>query len=82
MADQDVNELFIGMVGALGSDLDFVIDKLSLTLESLGYEIERISISSLMHKLDDYSDIPTIPEDVRIDEYMNAGNKLRENTKK
>jgi deoxycytidylate deaminase len=75
-------ELIIGLVGAVGTDLKLVSGELQSALqETIGYSSLEISISSLLDEMPVWkSGAPPKkngPEDVRLDEYMNAGNEAR-----
>lgn len=75
-------ELFFGLVGAVGSDLDLVVDSLRKSLKQVQYKTEVISMSQLLHSIDKYHHLSTIAkEDERIDLHMDAGNDFREDTK-
>ncbi len=72
-------ELFFGLVGPVGTDLDSVITSLKNSLHSGNYDSETIRFSHLLHELEGLStDLNTsLPEDDRITNHMNAGDELR-----
>jgi cytidine deaminase len=73
-------ELFFGLVGAVGTDIEATGSALSLQLARTGYKAEQISISGLMtscHQFGGLAALIEAPEDERIDQFMKAGDKLR-----
>lgn len=73
-------ELFFGLVGPTGTNLDSVCDELSNQLVAVGYNPEIISLSSL---ITDYSRL-SLPSDnayKRIKSLMSGGTLLREKSK-
>ena len=79
-------ELVFGLVGAVGTDFDPVVNALRNSLGDVGYvRCEVIRLSRLLDQFDVWDGkVPSagLPEDERIDRYMTAGNKLRELTKR
>ena len=74
-------ELFFGLVGAVGSDLDSTLEELREALRAANYETEEIRLSQLMPDLKGFEYLTELrggPEDERIDAHMDAGNKIRE----
>jgi len=74
-------ELFIGLVGAIGTDLQQVIDPLRNNLQRVGYIPKVLRLSQLLTEFSKYKALIRCdggPEDVRIDRYMDAGDNLRE----
>jgi len=76
-------ELFIGLVGPLGSDLSCVYSQLENALLKVGYKTIEIKLS------DGLSELPNLgvllekePEDKRIRSYMEAGTRFRESLKR
>jgi cytidine deaminase len=74
-------ELVVGLVGAVGTDLELVRDVLTEELRRLKYEAVDIRISQLMHDID-----PTLPvagpQDVRFKRHMDAGTAIRTKLKR
>lgn len=69
-------ELFFGLVGPTGSDLDSVCDELATQLKTVGYQTEIISLSSL---IGEYSgDPPSAGAYDKIKFLMTEGTRLRE----
>jgi deoxycytidylate deaminase len=73
-------ELFFGLIGAVGTDLDSLTRVLKDALLSVRYDHKVIRLSDLLHELDlpnvdVLRDAPT--EYDRIDKHMDAGNMLR-----
>jgi deoxycytidylate deaminase len=88
-------ELFIGLVGAVGTDLELVIRFLTSSLAAVNYSTARtaspngggpsapetsIRLAKLLRKLEKYEHLPTTPVDVYINEHMSAGNDFRNTT--
>ena len=73
-------ELFFGLVGSVGADLDLVCRVLKAELKKVHYNCELIRLSELIRTIDCFKGIPVRPEDKRIHEHMKAGTKLREET--
>lgn len=71
------NELVIGLVGAVGTDLDLVATDIQIALDTYGYEAEEIRLSGLLADLDWDEELSQKPLDRHIWEHMDAGNKLR-----
>ncbi len=73
-------ELFFGLIGPVGTDLQVVSEILDQELKNVGYESSEIRLSALLRACAKYKDLApfgTGPEDERIDAHMNAGNDLR-----
>lgn len=73
-------EIFIGLIGAVGTDLYRIRDELKQELRRANYSPEIIHLSKLMMDLDRYaylSGYDSGPEDERIDNFMNAGDAIR-----
>ncbi len=73
-------EVFIGLVGAAGTDLESVRTFLAESLREVGYASYRVRLSELLHGINKgpWSELPDGgPEDVRIDRHMDAGDELR-----
>jgi deoxycytidylate deaminase len=84
-------ELFIGLVGAVGTDLGKVIQRLTKSLAIVGYSTSRVSqqsgyadtaptsirLARLLHKIPKYKNLPDAPVDVYISEHMTAGDDFR-----
>jgi deoxycytidylate deaminase len=75
----DQPELFFALVGPVGTDLVTVAMELRDGLVTVGYELEEIHISSLVHGLEEHEHLVrlTVPEDDRITAHMNAGDNVR-----
>jgi deoxycytidylate deaminase len=71
------SELVIGLVGAVGTDLDLVSTDITLALDAYDYEVEEIRLSKLLSGLEWNEDLPSEPLDKHIWTHMDAGNKLR-----
>jgi Deoxycytidylate deaminase len=75
-------ELIFGLVGATGSNLASVADALTEALSAVGYscEPETIRVANLLHAFPPWQDLPTSPEDARLNAHMDAGNEFRKLT--
>lgn len=73
-------ELFMGLVGAVGTDLALVAKILSEELKKAGYAAEELRLSQLIgvcHKHRHLKKLAGGPENERIDAHMDAGDDLR-----
>jgi deoxycytidylate deaminase len=73
-------ELFFGLVGAIGTDLDQVADVLAEQLKRVNYKPEIISVSRLLHQIDKYSGLADKVFKSQFEktrDHMNAGSDLR-----
>lgn len=78
MAEEvEQSELFIGLVGAVGTDLEAVAEQLEATLRYYDYGTTELRLSGYLRALDWELDPPEAPFDVRIWEHMSAGTELR-----
>ncbi|WP_038059723.1 anti-phage dCTP deaminase [Thioalkalivibrio sp. ALJT] len=75
-------ELFIGLVGPIGTNRDEIYTALNDSLHSYGYETKRVRLSSTLHEVDGLEWLPEIHGDefTRIERHMRAGTKVREIT--
>lgn len=72
------DEIVIGLVAAVGTDLDMVVQGLKKELREYDYVVKEIRISSDL--LQSFVNNDGKDEIERINEYMTAGNKVREVT--
>jgi deoxycytidylate deaminase len=71
-------ELVFGIVAAVGSDQDLICRALEDALGSVDYSCKEIRLSAFLRELKEWSTkLRETPEDVRIDDYMDAGNDFR-----
>jgi deoxycytidylate deaminase len=70
-------ELFFGLVGAVGTNLDRVATSLTKALATADFETEVIKLSDLLRGLEKYKDLPTKFADEYIDKHMSAGDEFR-----
>jgi deoxycytidylate deaminase len=70
-------ELFFGLVGAVGTDLDKVVLALSKALAAADYQTEKVRLSETLRAIDKYKDLPTKYADEYIDTHMTAGDEFR-----
>jgi cytidine deaminase len=75
-------ELIIGMVGAIGTDMNLVSEVLQDELTGVKYTTSLIRLSDLLHQIDKFKGLPTSPADVRWDRHMTAGTLFRKRTKR
>lgn len=77
-------ELFIALVGAVGTNLQVVQDRIGQELAGVGYETVPIRLSEAMveHEVSPgLGKLKGEPEDIRIDGFMEAGDQLRSDAK-
>ncbi len=82
-------ELFVGLVGAVGTDLELVVRLLTDSLATVRYSTKRtksgetsIRLARLLHKVTKYKGLKTEPVDVYTDEHMSAGDDFRKITER
>ncbi len=73
-------ELFLALVGAVGTDLSSIYKELETELRNVGYETHKVKLSSSLHAIYPELDQSGIPEDRRIKKHMKAGSRLRRGT--
>jgi deoxycytidylate deaminase len=74
------NELGIGMVGALGTDLEMVQGLIERALNEVGYQSKSVRLSQLMKEIPgfDYkSECSSEQFDVQVEALMDTGNEIR-----
>lgn len=71
-------ELFIGLVGAVGTDLDLVTSELAEALEEVRYTSRTLRLIKLIQELNRWKSLPTEPLEKRYDALMTAGNEFRD----
>lgn len=71
------NELVIGLVGAIGIDLESVLRSITVVLTQFDYQVHDIHLSEQMRALTWDQELPTKPFDERVWAFMDSGNKLR-----
>jgi deoxycytidylate deaminase len=76
--DADKPEIFIGLVGAVGTELERVGGIISQSVEKFGYSTSSIRLASLLRALPRYKKLPTRNVDEYIDSHMTAGDDFRE----
>jgi deoxycytidylate deaminase len=74
------NELVIGLVGAVGIDLERVARVLGVVLNDFDYRVHDIHLSEQMRALTWDEPLADGPFDERVAAFMDAGNKLRSET--
>jgi cytidine deaminase len=75
-------ELIIGLVGAVGINLDAFIDELGYVLSGFAYRAHSIHLTDQLRELDWDEELVEEPHDERIWSYMTAGNRLCEEWKR
>lgn len=76
------HELFIGLVGPIGVDLDAVTDELTKSLATVDYYVQTVRITDVLQQLDaprqicGINQVTETPADARIHELMTFGNEL------
>lgn len=75
-------ELFLGLVGPVGANLDLCCDAMELELTRVGYHSHTVRLSQLLHELERFSSLPEKPEEERYRVHMDAGNDFRARLKR
>ena len=76
-------ELFIGLVGAVGTDLELVSSALQDSLSEVNYKFQTIQLSKLLHEIDEWKNLSSsLHEDQRYHKHMDAGNELCQNVER
>jgi len=86
MFEQEPNspELFFGLVGAAGCDLDEVAGQLTSTLNYFKYTSTIIKMSKVLSEIPRYANLNSLSSEsqfIRINNFMDAGDDLREKIK-
>jgi cytidine deaminase len=75
--DRAETELFIGLVGAVGTDLGMVVEEIRTELDTYGYQPHELRLSDYLSELARDVDFDDLPYDERVWEAMTAGDHLR-----
>ena len=78
-----VEELVVGIIGPVGVNLSVVEEVIEAEFRIVGYKAEKIGISSLLHQLENYSNLATTSHNSEFDRikmHMKAGTELRTKT--
>lgn len=78
-------ELFFGLVGPVGTDLESVFESLRRELLAVNYSTQEVRLSSLLADCDRYAalrDTSGLPEHERITRFMDAGDEFRRNAER
>jgi deoxycytidylate deaminase len=75
-------ELFFGLVGAVGTDLDKVALILTKAMAAAEYDSKTVKLSDMIRAIDKYKNLPTKYADERIHAHMTAGDELRRITER
>lgn len=70
-------ELFFGLVGAVGTDLDRVVSALTKALTVADYQTKSIRLSEMLRAIDKFKNLPIKYTDEYIDSHMTAGDEFR-----
>src|SRR6202035_194758 len=73
-------ELVFGLIGALGADIQRVIDYLKINLQTVGYTVlDPIKLSTLMHEIpgEPFDSLYASGRRADVEQYMDAGTELR-----
>jgi len=79
----DGPELVFGLIGPVGTDLPLVRSAVTKELLEVGYEAIHVRVSSLLHQIAQYQELPALDESseyVRVKQHMQAGTELRNKT--
>lgn len=69
-------ELFVGLIGAVGTDVNRVCEALEGALALVGYQTRTIRLSNEIRALPPYSDLRTHPLEEYYADHINAGDEL------
>ena len=70
------SELVIGVVGAIGTDVENVVEDLRTALRESSYKTRVIRVIELLHDLEPWKDLPHSPEDERYKSHIDAAAKF------
>ena len=78
--DRFDSELVIGLVAPVGAEKSIVIDEIKDSLAAFGYTAVTIKLSDFLKDIQSKHGVELInePENERLNSYMDAGNKVRE----
>lgn len=79
LQDSGLEDIVIGLVAPIGTDLDPVCRALTYSFERLGYSSQQVRLSSQLDEVQEpfELDLKYSNEQERYDKYMTAGNKFR-----
>jgi deoxycytidylate deaminase len=80
-ASSEAPELFFGLVAAVGTDLEFVENAVKTALNAAAYQCTTVRISDLLDDLERSTPLRKTPVELRYQDYMDAGDQLRKDTK-
>jgi deoxycytidylate deaminase len=78
-------ELFFGLIGAVGTDLQYVAQHLAIELKTVGYDHHDVRLSQLLTSCEKYAHLSSMmgqPEHERIRAFMDAGDEFRRNAER
>lgn len=75
-------ELFIGLVGAVGTDLQMVADEIATELDSYDYQTHVLRLSEYLPELGENPGLMDLRYDERVWEGMTEGDRLRQRWKR
>lgn len=76
-------ELFIGLAGAVGTDLDLTFESLAQILHGFGYGTSKIHLAGCLRETSKkFQSIPNAPLDDYINQMMTAGDEFRRDSKR
>src|ERR1039458_8174098 len=70
-------EIFVGLVGAVGADLDGLTKAIEKALKEINYRSAVIRLSELLQAFPRWKNLTQVPEDERILDHMRAGTDFR-----
>lgn len=70
-------EIFLGLVGAVGADLDGLTAAVEKALREVNYRSTVVRLSELLETFPRWKGLAQTPEDKRIHEHMKAGTAFR-----
>ena len=70
-------EIFVGLVGAVGADLDGLTKAIEKALKEINYQSAVIRLSELLQAFPRWKNLTQVPENERILDHMRAGTDFR-----
>jgi hypothetical protein len=80
-ARREYDELVVGLVGAVGSNLGSVQDALVRAFKEADYDAHPVHLVEMLHELERWEHLEEKLEDTRIQQHMDAGDEFRKEIK-
>lgn len=78
ITSSDGPELFLGLVGSVGTKIKDVSAALKKSLKIYNYNCDEIRVIELLHDFPKWKNLPHDKEDIRLGAHMTAGNEFRD----